>query len=562
LRSRSFWILAGLVALAAALRFATLGVQSYHHDEIVTAGRILRGGFWHAMDAVGFSESAPPLYYALAWLWTQLTGTGEVGLRSLSALAGVATVPVAYLIGRELSPPSFRCGLSPNNGDNPQRSDEAEAVCWAGVMAAALVAVNPMLLWYSQEARAYALFALLCAVSLLFFIRALRRRPQASAVGYPRITGITHSGAWLGLRKWGDLVWWGVFSALALATHYFAVFPIAAEALWLLLAARPSRFHCGLSRTIRDNPQRSGAGGWGATALAVGGVALAGLALAPLALHQMSIGHAEWIGNRALAHRIFETGLTFAVGETGDVIARPEHPLLAALPLALIAAALALILARGERGERRAAAIPLAIAAATVGVPVLLALASPSKDYVLARNLLPALLPLLVAVAIGATLRRARRAGIAVGGALAAYSLGFCVWASLSPALQRPDWRAVAVRLGEPTAPRAIVTWTLGEAPLRHYLSTGAFQAGAAEGYGWLVHEVDFVSDGPAPPPSARLLGPGFREAGYEEVGGRLYIRRYVLPGPGLAPLRLGRVRQAALGFRTNGVLLDGIGPS
>ena len=65
-RSRTFWIVAGLTALAAALRFATLGVQAYHHDEIVTASRVLRDGFWHAMDAVGFSESAPPLYYALA----------------------------------------------------------------------------------------------------------------------------------------------------------------------------------------------------------------------------------------------------------------------------------------------------------------------------------------------------------------------------------------------------------------------------------------------------------------------------------------------------------------
>ena len=35
---------------------------------IVTASRVLRVGFGHAMDAVGFSESAPPFYYALAWL--------------------------------------------------------------------------------------------------------------------------------------------------------------------------------------------------------------------------------------------------------------------------------------------------------------------------------------------------------------------------------------------------------------------------------------------------------------------------------------------------------------
>jgi hypothetical protein len=74
------------------------------------------------------------------------------------------------------------------------------------------------------------------------------------------------------------------------------------------------------------------------------------------------------------------------------------------------------------------------------------------------------------------------------------------------------------------------------------------------------VHEVDFVSDGPASPVPASLLGRGFRQVGYEGVG-RLYIRRYALPGPDLSHLRLGRVRDAELNFRSNGVLLDGIGP-
>src|SRR5512146_2633261 len=82
-RSRTFWVVAGLTAFAVVLRFPTHGLQAYHHDEIVTASRVLRDGFWHAMEAVGFSESAPPLYYALAWFCTQLTGTGEVGLRSV-----------------------------------------------------------------------------------------------------------------------------------------------------------------------------------------------------------------------------------------------------------------------------------------------------------------------------------------------------------------------------------------------------------------------------------------------------------------------------------------------
>jgi 4-amino-4-deoxy-L-arabinose transferase-like glycosyltransferase len=488
-RSRAFWIVAGLTAGAAALRFATLGAQAYHHDEIVTASRVLRADFVHAMEAVGFSESAPPLYYALAWFWTQLTGAGEVGLRSLSAAAGVATVPVAYLLGLEL---------------RGRR---------AGLFAAAFVAVNPMLLWYSQEARGYSLLALLTAVAALYFVRALDR----------------------GRRR--DLTGWGVFSALALATHYFAIFPIALEAGWLL---------------------------WRRGRAAVAGLwiaGLAGVALAPLAIHQASLGHAEWIGGRSLGHRLWETGVTFVVGETGDIVARPETVLPAVVPLLAVLAALALLAARGERAERRAGGLALAVAAATVLVPVALALVAPGKDYVLARNLLPALVPLLAAVAIGASLHAARRAGTALAAVLVAYSLGFCVWVSLSPALQRPDWDAVASRIGdEPQAPRAIVLWTLGAASLRYYLSTGSFQAQPSEGFTWSVHEVDFVSDGPAPPVPDELLGPRFRQVGYERVG-RLYVRRYAMPGPELAHLRLRRIRDADLNFRSNGVLLDGIGP-
>jgi mannosyltransferase len=490
-RSRTFWIVAGLTVLAGVLRFATLGVQSYHHDEIVTASRILRDGFWHAMDAVGFSESAPPLYYSIAWPWTQLTGTGEFGLRSVSAVAGIATVPVAYLLGAELS--SRR----------------------AGIVAAALVAVNPMLLWYSQEARAYALFVLLAALSLLYFVRALER----------------------GSRR--DSLAWGIASALALGTHYFAAFPIAAEALWLLR---------------RRGKETGGAfpGIWIITG--------AGLLLAPLLVHQASFAHAEWISNFSLWHRLWETGLTFALGETGDIIAQPEHPLLAVAPALIAIAAAWLVFVRGDRSERRAAGIPLALAAVTVVVPLVIGLLDSSKDYVLARNLMPALVPLLVALSVGFTLRGARRSGAVLAGLLVVYSLGFSIWASVSPALQRPDWDSVADAIGEPTVPRAMVTWTLGEASLRYYLSTGSIQVQPSDGFRWWVGEIDFISDGKAPAPPARLLGPGFREIGYERAG-RLYVRRFATPGAELRPLRLRTIREAQLGFRTNGVLLDGIGP-
>src|ERR1700751_5858363 len=100
---------------------------------------------------------------------------------------------------------------------------------------------------------------------------------------------------------------------------------------------------------------------------------------------------------------------------------------------------------------------------------------------------MPPLTPLLLALAVGFTLRRAPRLGAVLGIALVAYSLAFSAWASLSPALQRPDWKAVATKLGEPEEARATVTWTLSEALLRYYLATGAFQVVPSERYGWLV---------------------------------------------------------------------------
>jgi mannosyltransferase len=498
-RSRVFWLLVGVTALGAVLRFATLGAQSYHHDEIVTASRVLRVGFGHAMDAVGFSESAPPLYYALAWLWTQVAGTGEWGLRSLSAVAGVATIPVAFLVGREL---------------RGQR---------AGLLAAALVAVNPMLLWYSQEARAYSLLCLFCALSLLYCVRAIDRERGGKR----------------------DFVLWGAFSALGLATHYFAVFPLIAEVVLLWRrrgrAMLPGLWIVGLTAAL----------------------------LAPLAYHQMSYGHAEWIGKFSLGHRLGEVAISFMVGEIGDIIGRVESPEPALVPLALVLAAFVLLAVRGTGEDRRAAAIPLAVAATAILIPLLLAIGPGGKDFVLSRNLLPALVPLLCAVAVALAVRRAPLAGGAVAALLLVYSLGFSIWASASPDLQKPDWKAVADRLGEPEAPRATVTWVIGLAPLRYYLedgatqskpSEGAIQLKPAEGYDWLVREVNFVSLGQEPAPPLRVLGPRFREIGYEKVG-ELYIRRYRTIGEGLVPLRLRTLRYAQTGFRNNGVLLDGVGP-
>ena len=166
--------LAGIVALGAALRFATLDLQSYRYDEAVTVVRILHPSLFDTLSTVPGSESTPPLYYLVAWLWSRPFGTGEVGLRSLSALAGTASIAVVYLGAVALS--------------LPRR---------AGLIAAAMVAVSPVLIWFSQDARAYALVFLLTALSFLYFARALRA-PHRRRADFPpnrRIFGPSAPGA-------------------------------------------------------------------------------------------------------------------------------------------------------------------------------------------------------------------------------------------------------------------------------------------------------------------------------------------------------------------------------
>ena len=139
------------------MRFATLDAKGYWQDEATTA-ILMDDGLWELLTSrIEESEATPPLFYALEWFAAQAFGTGEIGLRLLPALFGTAAIPFAYLAGRELA---------------SERT---------GVAAAALVAVNPLLVWYSQEARAYSLLVLLSAAALWCFARALTTRRRGGS---------------------------------------------------------------------------------------------------------------------------------------------------------------------------------------------------------------------------------------------------------------------------------------------------------------------------------------------------------------------------------------------
>ncbi len=371
-------LLLGLVGVAALLRFATIDAQSFWADEAYTAA-LVRESLPELFRHIAKTESTPPLYYVLAWGWAKVFGTGEAGLRSLSALIGTATVPVAYAAGRALV--SRRAGL----------------------MTAAFVAVSPLLVWYSQEARAYALVTLLAAASIYFFARALDGAP-----GRP-------------------VLWLTVMSALALLTHYYAVLLFLVEAA-ILLVARPA-----LRRPVL----------W-----AVAAVGAIGLALLPLVHAQHPGRRTGWIELLPFRGRLQEIAGQFAFGEAWIEI---DHVWTASvIALVLLAAGIWLIPA-----ARRGAGLALALASGS------LALAFAAKvvgvDFMYYRPLLYAWIPAAIAVAAVLAAPRLGRAGIAAAVVVFAGLLACTIAIAARPTLQREDWRGVTGFIGPRDPQRAIL---------------------------------------------------------------------------------------------------------
>jgi 4-amino-4-deoxy-L-arabinose transferase-like glycosyltransferase len=363
------WV-GALMILAALLRFYRIAHQGFWFDEGNTALEV-HFSLGQMLTLLKHYESTPPLYYGVAWIWARLFGYAEGALRSLSALFGVLTVPVVYATGTKLV--SRR----------------------AGVIAAALTATSPLLIWYSQEARAYELGVLLSAASLLAFAYA-RDEPS------PR---------WIAA--------WVIASALALATEYYAILLVAPEALWLLCLHH------------RRPPVRVG-------------VAALALCCAPLlwfAISQNATGHAAWIHHAPLGRRTAQIFPQFVSGFTS-----PGYSVLEPIAVAIVVFGLILLVTRSVPGERHGAVLAGAIALA--GLLLNFLLVAVGIDDLLTRNVISLWIPAAVAVAGGFAAARARLAGLIAAAALCLIGATAAIAIANNRDFQRPDWRGVARLLG------------------------------------------------------------------------------------------------------------------
>ncbi len=462
-RLAHWWPLAALTLVAAALRLSTLDLQSFWYDEAFTPVHVLHPSLWATLRSVVHTENTPPLWYVLAWADSRVLGTGEVALRLPSALAGIATVPVAWAIGRGLA------------------GRRTAIVC------AALVAVNPLLVWYSQEARAYALFVLTSTLAIWCLQRAQRQPTPRRIVAF------------------------AVAGALALLSHYFAVFLLIPMVLWLLYDGRTRRV------------------AWPALAALV----LVGAGLLPLISAQGGHG-TQWIGRWPLSERLEAIPQYFLTGYSGAPLGHGVE-LLVALP---ILAALALGLwhmtePSRERPTRNRCSVLVILSIAACGVLLPVVLVAFGADYLAPRNLVAAMIPVTVviaAIAVWPSPRGGSRAGsgIALAAMIALAFLAITIDVDLSPRLQRGNWRDLAKALRGAPRDHVITTVELGSAPLEYYLP-GLHVL--REGSLVRVSEIDETGYAPLRASAGEPPVPGFRLLARLDVDG-LIVFRFVSPVP------------------------------
>lgn len=205
--TRSFdWFLpaiAGALLLGLLCRLPTLVSRSIWMDEAYS--------FWFSSlswtdlwTKTPFYETHPPFYYSLLKLWMSAAGSSEIGMRSLSVVASLATIGLT--------------GFAPRLMGFGRRYDRV------GILASILLAVNAGNIEYAQQARPYALQTFFC--TMLILASAILLRKMLSARRHARSLS----------DEWPLCVSIGVFAGITLWLHNTSPFIILGNWLGLFAA--------------------------------------------------------------------------------------------------------------------------------------------------------------------------------------------------------------------------------------------------------------------------------------------------------------------------------------
>jgi len=186
--SHTLWVAVCLL-IGIVLRLFRLDAQSLWSDEGIQYFIASAGSFWEVIQRAQEHTFHPPLSFILNYVFLQVQES-DTFLRLPSALMGIISLPLTYGLVRKLTSKQVALG------------------------ALFVLAISPLHIWYSQEARMYMPLLLASVLNTLVLLYALER---------------------------GRFFWWALYActmALGVFLHIFMVLNGLLHVLWLLLCHR------------------------------------------------------------------------------------------------------------------------------------------------------------------------------------------------------------------------------------------------------------------------------------------------------------------------------------
>jgi mannosyltransferase len=193
---RTILLLSLITGIGLFLRFYTLGSESIWFDEAASIFSAKQPVIDMLKACVAWQRH-PPLHFITLKMWINLFGDSEVSVRMLSAIFGIASIPLIFLVGKKLF--NDRVGL----------------------LASFLLSISSFAIYYSQETRAYAMLLFLTLLSFVFFIRIMKHQDAGKLY----------------------FIAYFITNTLLIYTHYFGLFVIASQLFYFILVKKYNKIN-------------------------------------------------------------------------------------------------------------------------------------------------------------------------------------------------------------------------------------------------------------------------------------------------------------------------------
>ena len=177
-----------IVVLIFSLVLRLIGInQSLWLDEAISAN-VAKMPIGEIVKNFSINDFHPPVYYWFLNIWTNIFGSNVFWLRLSSILFSLITIYFVYLIGKKIKGKK------------------------TGILAALILAINPLFVYFSQELRMYSMATMWLVIGFYYFIKIKNKEYKIS-----------------------ELVIFNLMMALAFGTFYGSIFLIATFAIYWLI---------------------------------------------------------------------------------------------------------------------------------------------------------------------------------------------------------------------------------------------------------------------------------------------------------------------------------------